>query len=184
MTYLVGNLIKEIEAGGPIPSFPTEFNGRPMLEKEREAVDLDSKKSKMLLDSQRTEAQQPQEDWVRRKWDWWYEPNKDGVFKPQFNKMNIAQFEEYMKDVLAHGKHRVSAASRHLGLRGELAEEERKLFLKPEIQSEIQPSGPLKLKLATPAVRRQTIGAEIEQCRRKKPRVRAYIAKEQYLKKH
>lgn len=50
MPYLVGDLIKEITAGGPIPSFPKSFKEPPKLEKEKDALAQDEKKLQAALD--------------------------------------------------------------------------------------------------------------------------------------
>ncbi|KAF9698880.1 hypothetical protein EKO04_003023 [Ascochyta lentis] len=183
MTYMVGELIKEIEAGGPVPSFPKQFQGPPKLEKEREAVDLDIETSQAPRDTYQTEMQEPQEDWVRKKWAWYYEPNKDGIVKPQLGKMNIHQFEEYMKDVLAQSRDKAGAASRRLEVPERSAEEQQTHPVKPRAEPGTEPAAPLRRSLVTPAAGLETVGAEIKDAPRKKPRVKAYITKEQYLKK-
>lgn len=114
MPYLVGDLIKEITAGGPVPSFPKSFKGPPKLENEQEASALD-KKSKPAQESQTTKLQEgPQEDCVKKKWERYYELNEKGELKPNFNKMTFLQFEQYMEDTQTQGRHKVCAAQHAL----------------------------------------------------------------------
>ncbi|KAF2632572.1 hypothetical protein BU25DRAFT_453782 [Macroventuria anomochaeta] len=152
MPYLVGDLIKEIEAA-------QENRGRKPQERPQK---------------------RPQEDWVKKKWARYYELNKMGQVKPNFDKMTFPQFEEYMKDAQGQSKHRVAAASRHMGIRGQPVDVEQKELMK----TKTAPEGSRKRKLVAPAAELQTVGAGTEARPRKKPRVKAHITKEEYLKKH
>ena len=58
MPYLVGDLIKEITAGGPVPSFPKSFKGPPKLEKEKDALALDEKKSQLAQENRAAKVQE------------------------------------------------------------------------------------------------------------------------------
>lgn len=107
---MIGDLIKEIEAGGPVSSFPKAVRNPRMLEKGKGAVDQHLEESDEPKEKQATE---PQNDWVKEKWALFYEPDKDGVLKPQLDKMNLVQFERYMRDVIAQGRYR--PRPRHLG---------------------------------------------------------------------
>lgn len=180
MSYLVGDLIKEIEAGEPVTSFPKWFKGPPKLEKEKEAIELDEKEAKAPQDNQTTKPQgDPQEDWVKKKWARYHEPNKTGEVKPNFNKMTFPQFEEYMKDAQEQGKHKVAAASRHMGIRDQLVQEQQKDLLKTKAVLE----GSRKSKAIAPGAELHTVSANAELHPRKKLRVEAYITKGKYLRK-
>ncbi|KAF3051684.1 hypothetical protein E8E11_010855 [Didymella keratinophila] len=207
MPYLVGDMTKETTAGGPVPSFPKSFKGPPKLEKEKDALALDEKKSQLAQENQAAKVQEEiAEDWVKEKWAWYYEPNNMGEMKPNFSKMNAPQFEQYMKDAQAQGRHRTTAASRHLGVRQQLVaqpdskqqqEEEKtvkteatqtvKIEVTEAAQTKVPPAvseGPRKRKAFASAAEPQTVSANTQSRPRKKPRVRAHITKEKYLKKH
>lgn len=198
MPYLVGDLIKEIVAGGPVPSFPKSFKGPPKLEKEKEALELDEKKLQAAHERKAAKVQGASgEDWVKKKWAWYYEPNKIGEMKPNFSKMNALQFEQYMKDAQAQGRHRIAAASRHMGVRKipvpppDSQQEQEEKVMKTEAaeapETKAPPAaseGSRKRKAVAPAAEPQTASANAQSRPRKKPRVKAHITKEEYLKKH
>lgn len=187
MPYLVGDLIKEITAGGPVPSFPKSFKGPPKLENEQEAVALDNKRSKAAQESQTTKLQEePQEDRVKKKWERYYELIEEGELKPNFNKMTFLQFEQYMKDTQTQGRHKVCAVSRHMGVREQPAvqpELQQKEAMKTKATSGA-PESSRKRKVVAPAAEPQTISTKAESRARKKPRVKAHITNEEYVRKH
>jgi hypothetical protein len=198
MPYLVGDLIKEINAGGPVSSFPRSFRGPPKLEKEKEALALDEKKSKAAQESRATKVQEElEEDWVKKKWAWSCEPKKVGEMQPNFSKMNAPQFEQYMKDAQVQEKHKVAAASRHMSVRQQpvvqprLQQEQGENVVKTEAaeateaaETKVPPAASRKRKAVAPAAEPQAVSANTQSHPRKKPRVKAHITKEEYLKKH
>ncbi|KAH6620018.1 hypothetical protein C7974DRAFT_473853 [Boeremia exigua] len=122
MPYLIGNLLKDIEAGGPITSFAKSFNHPPRLEKEKEAIMIDKRKAKLA---------KPKEDWVKKKWARYYELNKMGHVKLNFDKMQYPQFAEYINDAQAQGRYRVAPS--YLGSRDEPAPVQYKNFPDTEL---------------------------------------------------
>lgn len=195
MPYLVGDLIKEINAGGPVSSLPRSFRGPPKLEKEKKALALDEKKSKAAQESRATKVQEElEEDWVKKKWAWSYEPKKIGEMQPNFSKMNAPQFEQYMKDAQVQEKHKVAAASRHMSVRQQpvvqprLQQEQGENVVKTEAteaaETKVPPAASRKRKAVAPAAESQSVSANTQSRPRKKPRMKAHITKEEYLKKH
>ncbi|KAJ8113622.1 hypothetical protein OPT61_g4285 [Boeremia exigua] len=178
MTYMVGEIIKEIQAGGPITKFPKSFDGPPKAEKEREALAQDKIRAKAAADNQAaTLNQEPQVDWVKNKWARYYELNKMGHIKPNFDRMTFPQFEEYMEDALEQGRSNITAASTHLGLRDRPVQTQQK----PPIKAASDQS---QSKAVVSAAELQATVTCLESRPRKKPRVKAHITKEEYLKKH
>lgn len=183
MPYLVGDLIKEITTGGPVPSFPKSFKRPPKLEKEKEkeTLDLYDKKLKADQESRVTKSQgEPEEDWVKKKWAWYYELNKMGEMKPNFSKMNVPQFKQYMKDAQAQGRYRVAAASGHIGFRQQpvAQPDSKQKHVEKVVKTEATESVKVKASESMEA------NAHTRSHPRKKPRVKAHITKEEYLKKH
>lgn len=182
MPYLVGDLIKEIESGGPIANFPQLFTGPPKLSKEKEEMELDAQKAKTAKDTAAAKAkEEPQEDWVKKKWARYYELNEMGYVKPNFDKMTYAQFEQYMIDAQEQGKHRLAAASTHLGLRYQPVARQQKTV--PQSTAAPPGSNQRKRKVVAPVAEPQ-FAVDPESRPRKKPRVKAHVIKAEYLKKH
>lgn len=175
MTYMVGDIIEEVEAGGPVSRFPKSFRGPPMHERDRKAIEQGEQRSKLLEDSQETEVQEPQEDWVRKKWDHYFNPNKDGVFKPQLTKMSNFKLRKFIKDMELQERNRANAVY--------WQEEDRDFPIKPEAKLEVKSSGSLKRKLATSPAEVQGVGIDDQQRPRKKSLTKAAFSKEEYLKK-
>ncbi len=176
MPYLVGNLIKEIEAGGPITSFPKSSKAQ----KENKATPLDDNNAETATDDETTILdEEPQEDWVKKKWARYYEVNQMGYVKPNFNKMTFPQFQQYMEDALEQGRPNTTAAMTRLGFRNTPVQELRKRSL---MITETSDQG--QIQVVAPAAEPQTVAADTESRPRKKPRVKAHITKEQYLNKH
>ncbi|KAF3040339.1 hypothetical protein E8E12_008850 [Didymella heteroderae] len=190
MPYLVGDLIKELATDGPVTSFTKSFNRLPKLDKEREALALDEKKSKAAQKNQATKAQRgPEEDWVKKKWLWYYETNTIGEMKLNFSKMSASRFEQYTKDAQAQGRHSVGATSRHLGAREMPAvqshskqDQEEKVVKTKVTMAALEQSR--KRKAVAPTAESKFVCANDKSHARKKPLVKAHLTQEEYLKKH
>lgn len=175
MTYLVGELLKEIAAGGPITSFPKSFKGPPMLEKEKEAMYLEERKMEAAKQAMNSH-EEPREDWVKKKWARYYVPNKVGEIKPNFNMMTYGQFEEYMADAQYQGRCRDAEASNRMS-----NQEPEVLAHAPTTTTKVAHEPSQTRKGISSVAGLHTVTESTKDCPRKKPRVKAYINKDAYL---
>lgn len=131
MAYLVGDLLKKIEAGAPITSFPRSFIGPSNLEKEKEADALHAIQARAAIDAREAKAKakaarEQHDEWVKKKWARCFEPNVMGNVKPNFDKMTIGQFEQYVIEAQYRSVYRIAEATTRVDIRDGLLPQQQK----------------------------------------------------------